>query len=159
MSSVSPSIPSTWPRTRSSRSSGGRSLGTGLTSSTGDRSLQPLGYLAWAACGKDPGFTPAGILAHAGRASHYSQAEIDELAFDGLSPRADALSRAWHAALDQARQLVDLLPADRAGTAVLDAEGQLLRAGPTELAAALATGTLQLHEGRIRGAWPRVREP
>src|SRR5699024_9483939 len=30
-----------------------------------DRGIQPLGYLSWAACGKDPGFTPAGILAHA----------------------------------------------------------------------------------------------
>jgi Nucleotidyl transferase AbiEii toxin, Type IV TA system len=27
--------------------------------------IQPLGYLAWAACGKDPGFGPASILGHA----------------------------------------------------------------------------------------------
>ena len=27
--------------------------------------LQPLGYLAWAACGKDPGFSPASLLAEA----------------------------------------------------------------------------------------------
>ena len=30
-----------------------------------DARLQPLGYLAWAACGKDPGFTPGGLLAQA----------------------------------------------------------------------------------------------
>ncbi len=24
--------------------------------------IQPLGYLAWAACGKDPGFSPASVL-------------------------------------------------------------------------------------------------
>ncbi len=37
---------------------------------SGER-LQPLGYLAWAACGKDPGFNPAAILEHAARASRY----------------------------------------------------------------------------------------
>jgi hypothetical protein len=33
--------------------------------------LQPLGYLAWAACGKDPGFSPAGILEHAAHSARY----------------------------------------------------------------------------------------
>jgi hypothetical protein len=31
--------------------------------------LQPLAYLAWAASGKDPGFTPSGILDHARRSA------------------------------------------------------------------------------------------
>ena len=44
--------------------------------------LQPLGYLLWAACGKDPGFSPASLLAEAGRSGRYSQAELNELAFD-----------------------------------------------------------------------------
>ena len=121
------------------------------------RSLQPLGYLSWAACGKDPGFTPAGILAHAGRASHYSQTEIDALAFQGEAPRADALSRIWHAALDEARAIVAHLPVPRVGTAVLHADGSLFRGDSDDLVVALATGALQFHEGRIRGAWPRVR--
>jgi hypothetical protein len=121
------------------------------------RSLQPLGYLSWAACGKDPGFTPAGILAQSARASHYSQAEIDALAFEGTTPRADALSRRWHAALDEARSIVAELPAQRAGAAVLHADSNLFRGGVSELVAALAAGSLQFHEGRIRGAWPRVR--
>ncbi len=94
------------------------------------RVLQPLGYLAWAACGKDPGFTPAGILAHAGRTSHYSQTEIDSLAFAGEVPNAATLSRSWHAALDDARALVARLPADRAGMAVLDAGNALFNGGP-----------------------------
>jgi hypothetical protein len=29
--------------------------------------IQPLGYLAWAACGKDPGFSPLGIVQEASR--------------------------------------------------------------------------------------------
>jgi hypothetical protein len=122
-----------------------------------DRSLQPLGYLAWAACSKDPGFTPAGILVHAGRASHYSQVEIDALAFQGETPRADVLSRSWHTALDAARAIVERLPVDRVGTAVIHTDGRLFGGGPAELLAALASGTLHFHEGRIRGAWPRVR--
>lgn len=101
------------------------------------RSLQPLGYLSWAACGKDPGFTPAGLLARAARASRYSQAEIDALAFDGDTPRADTLSRRWHAALDEARAIVTHLPVDRAGAAVLDANGHLFTGSPEDVVAAL----------------------
>jgi hypothetical protein len=52
--------------------------------------LQPLGYLAWAATGKDPGFGPAAILEHAARSSHYSADEVDALAFAGAPPDAGA---------------------------------------------------------------------
>lgn len=45
-----------------------------------DRRLQPLGYLAWAACGKHPGFGPAAILSEAARTSRYSREEIAALA-------------------------------------------------------------------------------
>lgn len=121
------------------------------------RSLQPLGYLSWAACGKDPGFTPAGILAHAGRTAHYSQTEIDTLAFEGATPRADVLSRIWHAALDEAHAIVTHLPVDVVGTAVLHADGRLFRGRVAELVAAPTADPLQFHPGRIRGAWPRVR--
>jgi hypothetical protein len=55
--------------------------------------IQPLGYLAWAACGKDPGFGPKGILETAGRAARYSEAEVQQLAFVGEAPAAADLSR------------------------------------------------------------------
>lgn len=42
--------------------------------------IQPLGFLAWAACGKDPGFNPASILEHAARSGRYSRGE-DSLLF------------------------------------------------------------------------------
>jgi hypothetical protein len=100
--------------------------------------LQPLGYLAWAACGKDPGFTPAGILAHAGRTSRYSQVEIDALAFAGEAPSAAALSRSWHEALDEARAIVTRLPGERAGMAVLRAGAALYKGEPATLDDALA---------------------
>jgi len=45
--------------------------------------IQPLGYLAWAACGKDPGFSPMGILDEAARTARYSADEVAALAFAG----------------------------------------------------------------------------
>jgi hypothetical protein len=122
-----------------------------------DRSLQPLGYLAWAACAKDPGFTPAGILMHAGRATHYAQAEIDALAFTGEAPKAAVLSRRWHSALEEARTIVGHLPVAFVGTAVLHTDGTLFRGAAADLVVGLGAGSVQFHEGRIRGAWPRVR--
>jgi hypothetical protein len=122
-----------------------------------DRSLQPLGYLSWAACGKDPGFTPAGILAHAARTARYTQGELDALAFHGGAPTAGDLSRRWHTALEDARAIVAHLPLAQAGRAVLDTGGHPFRGGVEELTAALAAGRLYFHEGRIRGAWPSLR--
>jgi hypothetical protein len=50
--------------------------------------LQPLGLLAWAAAGKDPGFTPRSIIEHAARSARYSATEVATLAFDGDPPDA-----------------------------------------------------------------------
>jgi hypothetical protein len=47
---------------------------------TCDARLQPFGYLAWAASGKDPGFSPAAVLEHARRTTHYSAEEVAALA-------------------------------------------------------------------------------
>lgn len=119
--------------------------------------LQPLGYLAWAACGKDPGFGPASILEGAARSGRYSREEVRELAFDGDPPDAAELAHEWHRILDSARQTVALLPPDEVGTCVLDASGGLLRASPAELPRALRNGQVIFHRGRIRGALPRLR--
>ncbi len=61
------------------------------TMACGNR-LQPLGYLAWAATGKDPGYSPALLLAEARRSTRYSAAEIAALAFEGPPPDAAELS-------------------------------------------------------------------
>jgi len=60
--------------------------------------LQPLGYLAWAASGRDPGLSPLFILEQAAR-TRYVQSEIDQLDFEGPTPRAADLSGRWHHAL------------------------------------------------------------
>lgn len=120
--------------------------------------LQPLGYLAWAAAGKDPGLSPAFIVEQAAR-TRYVQAEVDQLEFDGPTPRAADLSARWHEAIEEARALLRTLPAETAGRCVLEREGRLLRDGPAAAAARLAAGGVAFHEGRIRGAFPELRGP
>lgn len=118
--------------------------------------LQPLGYLAWAACGKDPGFSPAAILAEAARSGHYSSAEIASLSFDGPSPDAADLSRRWHSALAAGSELVAALPWEEVGKCVVDPRGQLFTGGASELRSALSAGDVAFHAGCIRGALPRI---
>lgn len=120
--------------------------------------LQPLGYLAWAACGKDPGFTPHSILEQAARSARYSDDEIGALAFDGTPPSAADLSRRWHTALAEARVILSLLPTRTAGAAVVTRDGAPCREGATGLPEALRTARVMFHQGRsIGGAWPQVR--
>jgi hypothetical protein len=118
--------------------------------------IQPLGYLAWAAAGKDPGFSPLRIVEECARV-RYVQSEIDGLDFDGPVPRAGDLSARWHAAIADAREVVRALPADEAGKCVLDREGRLEKAPPGSLPGELSGGRVVFHEGRIRGAFPELR--
>lgn len=118
--------------------------------------LQPLGYLAWAAAGKDPGLGPLAIVEEAAR-TRYSATEIGELDFDGPTPDAGELSVRWHRAVEEARAIVRALPAEHAGQCVLDPRGQLLRSAPGDLARELEGGRVLFHFGRIRGAFPEVR--
>ena len=118
--------------------------------------IQELGLLAWAACGKDPGFSPGFILDQAARSARYSEDEIAALAFDGPAPSAARLSVRWHAALDQAREMIAMLPPEHAGRCVLDAAGTLFRGGAEELRAAVGARRVQYRAGSIRGVLPRV---
>lgn len=122
-----------------------------------DEALQPLGYLAWAASGKDPGFGPLLILEEAARTARYTQPELDALDFEGPAPVAASLSVRWRRALAVARDVVARLPAEHAGTCVLDEGGDLLRAAPEALEGALGSGRVRFHPGRIRGAFPELR--
>lgn len=118
-----------------------------------DERLQPLGYLAWAAAGKDPGFSPLGIIETASQMVRYQQAELDTLEFDGTRPDAADLSRRWHAAAQEARAIISLLPAEHAGECVLDGNLELVRASSTMLKTALP-GELRFHAGRPGGSLP-----
>jgi hypothetical protein len=122
-----------------------------------DGRLQPLGYLAWAACGKDPGFTPLGVLNHARQSSHYSAVEVATLAFDGPAPDPAELSRHWRSALETARTIVETLPADHVGEAVLTAGGQLFRGPVADLEHHLSRDEVFFHPGRVGGALPEIK--
>jgi hypothetical protein len=117
--------------------------------------VQPLGYLAWAAAGKDPGFGPGAILETAARTARYSAEEVGQLEFVGEPPDAADLGREWHRMLEAARETIALLPPEQAGTCVLDRGGGLVRAVPHELTAVLAARRVRFHRGSIRGALPR----
>ncbi len=120
--------------------------------------IQRLGYLIWAACGKDPGFSPGRILHEARRSSHYSAAEVAQLAFGGSTPDVKDLSRDWHGMLSEAEQIIDSLPPEQAGRCVLDSEGKLYQSDIASLGQSLQEDTVFFHEGSIRGAFPEFLE-
>jgi hypothetical protein len=118
--------------------------------------IQRLGYLAWAATGKDPGFSPAAILEQSGRSARYSKREIEALSFSTAPPDAADLSRTWHAMLDEAREIVKSLPPAEAGKCVLDSSGNLFTGNVSDLLLVLQSSSLRFHEGSLHGAWPQV---
>ena len=120
--------------------------------------LQPLGYLVWAACGKDPGYGPSSLLQEIRRGSLYSQAEMDLLSFEGTPPDAKALGSRWHGLLGKAQTVCELLPVDEVGTCVITRDGELCRLSPEDLEEGLRDGRVAFHRGRIGGAWPTFPE-
>jgi hypothetical protein len=122
-----------------------------------DSALQPLGYLAWAATGKDPGLAPDAILQEAGRSARYSAVEIAALVFNGPAPDAAELSHHWHAALGNATQIVAMLPYQKVGQCVLRG-GKLFRGDAAALREVLARGEIRFHAGSIRGAFPQIMD-
>ena len=122
-----------------------------------DDHLQPLGYLAWAAAGKDPGFGPGGILAAASRTGRYSQAEVEALEFAGDPPDAQSLGRRWREVLERAEDVIRRLPTDSVGRCVLSSSGELFTGTSAELDRAMAAGSLWFHPGSIGGALPVVK--
>jgi hypothetical protein len=121
-----------------------------------DRDIQPLGYLVWAACGKDPGYNPLSLLAEISRA-HYSQAELDMLDFSGSKPDAVLLGGLWHQILRTAGVLCRQLPDRELGKCIVSSDGELFRGGAEELGKALTTQRIGFHQGRIGGSWPVFR--
>ncbi len=122
---------------------------------TCDERLQPFGYLAYAACGKDPGYNPISLLELAKR-QHYSQAEIDTLDFDQGTPDASLLGQRWHAVIAAADEILEVLPARHVGTCVATPDGDLCTLDAAALQASFIEGSLVFHEGTLGGAWPRV---
>lgn len=119
--------------------------------------MSPLGCLAWAASGKDPGLGPLFIIDEASRTARYAAPEFDTLVFEGAPPDREQLGRLWRGALADARVMIDALPPAEVGRAILDGEGEPFRGDAPALASALASGMLRFHPGAIRGTLPTVR--
>ncbi len=110
-----------------------------------------LGALAWAACGKDPGFTPGFLLEQAGRHVAYTQADLDRL---HLRTPLDlrSMKRSWLTAAEEAALLVATLPAEEMGCLYLDSNGHPTTPDP----ASSDFGEVHRHHGSIGGTWPTV---
>ncbi len=110
-----------------------------------------LGALAWAACGKDPGFTPEFLLEQAGRHTAYTQADLGRLSLK--SPMdLGVLKRKWLAALEEARNLASSLPSEEIGCLYIGLNQVPVTPDP----ASIEFRTLIRHQGSVRGAWPTV---
>lgn len=111
-----------------------------------------LGAVAWAACGKDPGFTPDFLLDQSNRHTAYTQAELNHLS---LREPLDlpSLKRKWLDAREAAQRLVESLPPDEVGCLYLGPDGIPVTPNP----AAPDFASLQRHTGKIHGTWPTVQ--
>lgn len=116
--------------------------------------IQPLGYLAWAACGKDPGFNPSSLLQEMRRSGRYPQAVLDRLDLGGERIDAALLGERWRRELSSADAICDALPVDALGTCVVSTDGELFRGDLGTLQEALRGQRLRYHHGTIGGAWP-----
>jgi hypothetical protein len=110
-----------------------------------------LGAMVWAACGKDPGYTPDFLLDQAGRHTAYTQVDVDRLSLrHPLDLRA--MKQQWCRAQEEARALTASLPPEELGCLYLDPD--LNPVTPDPQAAGFAR--LTRHGGTLRGAWPTV---
>jgi len=115
-----------------------------------DSKVLPLGACVWAACGKDPGFTPALLLDMVQRHANITP---DLLAAESLVHPVDPkeLKSQFSAALLEAKRLIGGLILIDLGCVYLDKDGNSLR----KFDKPVPKATLR-HFGSVRGAWPRV---
>ncbi len=107
-----------------------------------------LGPLCWAACGKDPGFTPLSLLEMLRRRGRVCAEDVARLA---LTEPVDlvALRQAWFAALDSVEPFAASRPAEEIGCLYYSASKEAF-VDPREAADAVP------HFGRPGGVLPRL---
>ena len=110
----------------------------------------PLAAICWAACGKDPGFTPFFLLEMMRRFARIDPAELEEIQARALNPQA--LKAAWIHMSDEAEakmtQLADEKPDVPIGVAFVDSSGKPGWIGDNP--------KLRPHAASVRGCWPVV---
>lgn len=110
----------------------------------------PLAAICWAACGKDPGFTPLSLLKMMRRFARVDPTQLDKIKARNLDPRE--LKTAWIAMSDEAEakmvQVADAQPDLPIGVAFVDAAGRPGWIGDDP--------SLRIHPPSVRGCWPTV---
>lgn len=109
-----------------------------------------LGAICWAACAKDPGFTPEFLMQEMGRNVHFRPEEFAALALARPFDLVEAKKR-WLGAVDEARLLFEMLPPEDVGCLYLEGERVVTPSGSKHL------DKLTRHRGTVRGSWPEVR--
>ncbi len=109
----------------------------------------PLGALVWAACGKDPGFTPGFLLDQAARHVAYTQVDVSRLQLREPLDLVE-LKEKWIRASEDAREIVKTLPPEEMGCFYLNDEGYPVNPDP----ASPEFERRIRHFGCVRGSWP-----
>lgn len=116
--------------------------------------IQHLGLLAWAACGKDPGFSPLMIINEAARSSHYSQQEYDMLEFENnKSDDLSMLLKKWKIILVEAKNIITQLPVEQIGKCIMNRNSDLYKVGDDFK---IIQDTLSFHDGSLQGSYPSI---
>lgn len=110
----------------------------------------PLPAVCWAACGKDPGFSPVSLLKMMKRFARIHPAELDKIKARALDPIR--LKTTWIEMSDAAEaamiRLADEQPGVPIGVAFVDATGKPGWIGDDP--------SLRIHAPSVRGCWPTV---
>jgi len=110
----------------------------------------PLAAICWAACGKDPGFTPLSLLKMMKRFARIDPARLEEIQARRLDPMA--LKMVWIEMSDEAEakmiRVADEQPDLPIGVAFVDAAGRPGWIGDDP--------SLRPHAASVRGCWPVV---
>ena len=122
------------------------------------RGVSPLGLLAWAACGKDEGWNPQLITEEAARNGRASPLEWNQLEWQGVAPDPIEFKTQWRVALADAWRIIEILPLETLGMAILNDNGSPFRGDSSALKSALKRDELRFHSGFIGGAWPMLKE-
>jgi hypothetical protein len=115
-----------------------------------DGSYLSLGAIIWAACGKDPGYTPALLLDLTNRHARFQESDLQG---EHLARPVDFkdLKMQWLRAGERAQSLFLRLPAEDVGCLYVDADGKPQTPDPDNA----TFSRLRRHQGSVRGAWPK----
>jgi hypothetical protein len=106
------------------------------------------GALIWAACGKDPGFSPESLLELIDRNKALAPQELAEV--QAVEPlNAERLRTSWITIKEQSLELFDQLPAEEIGCLYLDFRSK----NPV---IPEHRKKVSIHRGSLRGCWPRI---